>query len=292
MLSSLDRKRTALKKYLEAFDNLAVALSGGVDSAVLLAEAHDVLGERLMAITARAPIYPEQDLADADNLCADLGVFHLVVDFKAMEHDDFVSNSPRRCYFCKKALFAQLFTVIAPLGMVNLAHGANADDLDDYRPGMQAAREAGVKAPLLDAGLTKNEIREIARQRGLTVWNKPAMACLATRIPYGQPIALQALQQVVAAESCIADAGVKGCRVRHHGTLARLELPVEQFPLLIGDSMRLKVVDRLRTLGFDHVCLDMEGYVSGSMNRALKNGEKENVRESKPEKGERCLPGS
>lgn len=292
MNSKLDKKKKALTKNLMSFDNIAVALSGGVDSAVLLAEAHDVLGDRVMAITARSPIYPEQDFADAVNLCNSLGVSHLSIDFKVMENKKFLSNSLRRCYFCKRTLFAQIYDAIKSSGMFILAHGANADDLHDYRPGMQAALECGVNAPLLDAGFTKKEVREIARQRGLSVWNKPAMACLATRIAYDHPITMETIQQIKAAESFLKEAGVEGHRVRHHGTIARLELPVEQFSLLTRDSMRHKIVDQLRRIGFDHVCLDMEGYVSGSMNRALKLDNKEIVTESKSDKGEQCLLGS
>ncbi len=270
MQTKIEKKKSALLKILSSFDTLAVALSGGVDSALLLAEARDILGDRLIAITARGPIHPESDLADAAQLCDDLGVRHLVIDSTVMELPEFLSNSSRRCYICKKAFFKQLMEAAEAVGVMHLVHGANVDDLDDYRPGLDAAREIGLDAPLMDAGFTKSEIREMAGERGLKAWNKPAMACLATRIPYGTPITIKAIEQIRSAEALLSGSGLTGCRVRHHGAVARLELPIDQLSLLTCDPMRRKIVDEMRNLGFAHVCLDLEGYIPGSMNRALK----------------------
>ena len=269
MLDSLEAKKKNLARILKRFDKLAVALSGGVDSALLLAEAHEQLGDRLIAITARASIHPEQDITDAARLCADLGVEHWIVDFSLLHMDEFLANPPERCYICKKTIFGQLLERIKSAGIAHLVHGANADDLNDYRPGLRAACELGVSAPLMEAGLTKHEIRMLARSRGLAVWDKPAMACLATRIPYGSPITIGAIEQIKQAEAVLGSIGMRGCRVRHHGGIARIEVPTDQLAALVSDPLREHVVDRLRKIGFDHICVDLEGYVTGSLNRTI-----------------------
>jgi uncharacterized protein len=246
-----------------------VALSGGVDSGLLLAEAHAVLGDRLIAVTVRSPIHPEQEVDDAAALAASLGVSHIIVDSGEIHLADFLANTPERCYICKKNVFGQLLRVIGDKGFKFLAHGANVDDLSDYRPGLKAAGELGVLAPLMDAGFTKADIRLAARHRGLSVWNKPAMACIATRFPYGTVIRPAAVEQVKHAERVLAEAGFVGCRVRLHGEVARIEVPLAQLPMLVADPLRGRIVDQLRNIGFVHVSLDLEGYVSGSMNRSL-----------------------
>ena len=269
MPASLQDKKKRLTTILKTFDRLAVALSGGVDSTLLLAEAHAVLGQRVIAVTARSPIHPDADIADAAKIAARLGVPHLIIDSGEMERTDFLANTPERCYICKKLVFGHLLALIREKGFQHLAHGANVDDRGDYRPGMRAARELGVAAPLMDAGLTKDDIRRMARDRRLLVWDKPAMACLATRFPYGTPIDTVKIDQVRHAEQVLAAAGLVGCRVRHHGDVARIEVTVDQLPRLVADPLRRRVVESLRKIGFLHVSLDLEGYVSGSMNRVL-----------------------
>lgn len=269
MPASLQDKKNRLVDILKTFDRLAVALSGGVDSALLLAEAHAVLGQFVIAVTARSPVHPDTDIADAARIAAGLGVPHFIIDSDEMGRPDFLANTPERCYICKKAVFGRLVTLIREKGFKHLAHGANIDDRGDYRPGMIAARELGVAAPLLDAGLTKDDIRRMARDRQLFVWDKPAMACLATRFPYGTPLDAAKIEQVRHAEQVLADVGVPGCRVRHHGDVARIEVPLEKLPALVADPLRRRIVDPLRKLGFLHVSVDLEGYVSGSMNRGL-----------------------
>lgn len=271
MQALLEDKQRRLIRILEGYDNLAVALSGGVDSAMLLAEARDVLGKRLIAVTARSPIHSEQELFDAAKLAADLEVSHLIVDSDELNMTDFLANTPLRCYICKGDLFGKLWTLIREKGFTCLAHGANLDDRGDYRPGLKAAEEMGVVAPLIEAGFTKADIRFVAKARGLPVWNKPAMACMATRIPYGSPITLEAIEQIKQAEQLLAAAGFIGSRVRHHGDVASIEIPLAQLPLLIGEPLRHRVARQLRKLGFAHVCVNLEGYVSGSMNRTLDN---------------------
>jgi uncharacterized protein len=269
MRVSFESSKKRLVEVLRAYDRLAVALSGGVDSALLLAEAQAVLGGRVIAVTVRSPIHPEQEVADAMKIADFLGVEHLVVDFNASEHPDFLANPPERCYICKKAVFGQLISMVAKQGFPILAHGANADDKSDYRPGLQAAHELGVAAPLMDAGLTKSDIRQMARQRSLFVWDKPSMACMATRFPYGIPIRPVMVEQIKQAEAVLVDAGMDGCRVRYHGDVARIEVPLKHLKALVSDPLRARVVERLRAIGFHHVSADLEGHVSGSMNRPL-----------------------
>lgn len=271
MQASLQHKKAKLVRILRSFDRLAVALSGGVDSAVLLAEANAVLGERVIALTARSPIHSHQDMADAKKLTIAKGVPHLIVDSHEIDHPDFLANTEQRCYICKKIVFGQLAAIAEQRGFSTLAHGANADDPGDYRPGMKAARELGVAAPLLEAGLTKADVRRLARQRELAVWNKPAMACLATRFPYGTSITLEKLERIRQAEQVLGSAGFRNCRVRCHGNVARIEADPAHLPALFTDPLRQRIVDRLREIGFMHIAADLEGYVSGSMNRVLDN---------------------
>ena len=269
MPASLQDKKKRLIQVLKTFDRLAVAFSGGVDSALLLAEAHAALGQNAIAVTARSPIHPDTDIVDAAKIAANLGVPHLIIDSAEMGRADFLANTPERCYICKKTVFGHLLVLIREKGFQHLAHGANVDDRGDYRPGMRAARELGIAAPLMDAGLTKDDIRRMARERQLFVWDKPAMACLATRFPYGTPIDAAKIEQVRHAEQVLADAGLVGCRVRHHGDVARIEVALDQLPRLVADPLRRRIVEPLRKIGFLHVSVDLEGYVTGSMNRVL-----------------------
>lgn len=269
---SLQDKKKRLERVLQSFDRLAVALSGGVDSALLLAKAHDLLGGRVIAVTAQSPIHPEQEAVDAARIADSLAVPHVIVHTGEMGMADFLANTPERCYICKKIVFGSLLERVRREGFRHLAHGANADDRGDYRPGMRAARELGVAAPLMDAGFTKNDIRKFAKERGLFLWDKPAMACLATRFPYGNPFDSDRVEQVRLAEQALAAAGLVGCRVRHHGDVARIEVPLDQLPVLVADPLRHRIVEQLGQLGFLHVSADLEGYVRGSMNRVLDDG--------------------
>ena len=272
MPDPFDDKKARLIDALKRFDRLAVALSGGVDSALLLSMAREVLGQQVIAVTARSPIHPREEVADAAAVARGLGIPHFIVDTDEMAQADFIANPPRRCYICKKIVFNRLLHLIREKGIEHLAHGANADDMADYRPGLQAAAELGVAAPLLDAGMTKDDIRRLAGERGLHVWNKPAMACYATRIPYGTPIDDTKVAQIEQAEAVLVDLGFAGGRIRHHGDVARIEVPLDRIEALVAAPLRGQVAERLKAIGFLHVCVDLEGYVSGSMNRVLKNG--------------------
>ena len=231
---------------------MGVAFSGGVDSTLLLAAAQRQLGGHVVALTAVSSIHPSGEKELAVELAERLGVRHVLFATDELSDPDFRSNPVDRCYYCKRALFAAMQRQAVSLGLQVIAHGANLDDMSDFRPGFRAARECRVAAPLIDAGLSKIEIRQLARQWGLANWDRPAMACLATRIPYDTPIQSTAVRQ---------------CRVRHYGDMARIETEAEKISQLVDSQVRLEIVKGLRALGYEHVCLDLEGYTSGKMNR-------------------------
>lgn len=265
----LSRKQAALNACLGKFDNLGVALSGGVDSTLLVAAALQVLGDRVVAFSAQSPIHPSAEMQNAADIARELGVRHVV--FASSELDDplFSANSSQRCYHCKKRLFSAMRIKAADAGVQVLAHGANMDDLSDFRPGFKAAQELGIEAPLIAAGLSKADIRALARQMGLSNWDRPAMACLASRIPYGTAIEASVLARIDEAETFLRRLGAVQCRVRHYGSLARIEIDSNQIALLAESHTRKQVVRKLRELGYAHICLDLEGYAPGKMNRDL-----------------------
>jgi uncharacterized protein len=241
-----------------------------VDSAFLLKVAVDTLGDRALAVTARSDSYPERELQEATVLAASIGAKHLVVETHEMEHESYISNPSNRCYFCKTELWDTLSPLAAEGAIAALADGFNADDVGDYRPGAVAAREHGVRSPLLEAGLTKQEIRALSREMGLPTWDKPAMACLSSRVPYGERISREKLEQIDRAEQLLRELGYKQVRVRHHGDVARIELPPEDLPRFFSDGLAEPIARRIKELGFDYVALDLQGYRSGSMNEVLK----------------------
>lgn len=271
-MKTLQAKNVKLRALLSELDSLLVAFSGGVDSSYLLAVAHSVLGERLLAVTAYSPVHPDSEKKAALDLVGSMGARHMLIPSGEMALPEFTRNPSDRCYHCKVHLFGVLLRLAEEKGLQYVAHGANLDDLNDYRPGLQAAREMGIKAPLMDAGLTKADIRELAREMGLAVWDKPAMACLASRIPYGTTLTVQKLAMVEKAEKVLHELGFRHCRVRHHGSLARIEVPMEAFQAILEKGRATEIVGRLQALGFLHIALDLEGYTQGSMNRALPVG--------------------
>ena len=262
-------KKETLMQRLQGLDRLLVAFSGGLDSTFLLAAAHDVLRDGVFAATAEGALFPSWEVEEAVAFARKKGINHIVFPFQVMEVPEFVSNPPDRCYHCKRALFKNLARMAGEKGIDHIAHGANVDDLQDYRPGSKAAKEADVLAPLVDAELGKEEIRFLSKEMGLSTWDKASMACLASRIPYGDAITEEKLRMIQEAERFLAECGLKQFRVRHHGDVARIEVNPADMGRLIQEEWRRKIVDRCREIGFLHVSLDLEGYVTGSLNKAL-----------------------
>lgn len=276
----IDKEDAASKKenlihYLEKLDSLLVAFSGGVDSTFLLALSHQTLMDKVVAVTESSTTYPSREREEAIKFTKDRGIEHIVFQADEMSIAEFVSNAPDRCYHCKKSLSKNLLNIAKEKAISHVAYAANLDDLSDYRPGMDAAREMGIIAPLVDAHLSKEEIRFLSKEMGLPTWDKPAMACLASRIPYGDPITTEKLKMVEEAEDFLADQGFRQYRVRHHGSVARIEVAGSEIKKITGPELRKNIVEKFRQIGFYHIAVDLEGYFSGSMNRVLKSMEKQ-----------------
>jgi uncharacterized protein len=267
----LARKQAHLEQIVRDLGPLVVAFSAGVDSTYLLAACADVLGSAgVLAATAHSASLPPAEQEAAHALARQLGVRLELVATDELNDPAYARNDGQRCYHCKDTLFAALWPLAHARGLGAVVYGATADDVGDYRPGMQAARQHGVRAPLLEAGLSKAEIRELSRQRGLPTHDKPAMACLASRIPYSTPITAERLGQVAQAEAFVRhELGVRQVRVRHHGSIARLEVDAAEIARLAAPATRERIVARLRDLGFTYITLDLAGFRSGSLNDAL-----------------------
>jgi len=266
---TITRKKEDLIRQVRDAGSLLVAFSGGVDSSLLLTLAHEALGKRAVAATADSEIYPVRERDAAVKFTKDRGIEHIVFRSEETGIPAFVSNGPDRCYHCKRSLFKQLIKIAGERGIKHVAHAANVDDIEDYRPGLRAAKEMSIMAPLLDVGLSKDEVRFLSKEMGLSTWDKPAMACLATRIPYGSPVTHEKLKMIEEAEAFLFENGVRQCRVRHHGSVARVEVGGPELRMIMADDLRKAIVRKFREIGFLHIAVDLEGYVSGSMNRAL-----------------------
>jgi len=267
MGTELDAKLTKLKDILTSMGSVAVAYSGGIDSTYLLKVAYDCLGERAIALTAVSASLPSQELQDAQAIARQIGAGHALIESSELQDPRYLENTPARCYFCKTEVYGELADYARKHGFARVVDGSNLDDTVDHRPGRQAARQHGIRSPLLDAGLTKEEIRLLARQAGLPNWDKPAAACLSSRIPYGTMISLDMLSQVEQAELVLHQMGIRQVRVRHHDDTARIEIEPLDFPLLL--EHRQQVVSALQALGYTFVSLDLAGFKSGSMNAVL-----------------------
>ena len=261
--------KEALIRHLQGFDSLLVAFSGGVDSTFLLAMASQVLGDRAVAVTCTSIIYPQRELEEAAVFTREHRIEHLHFVFPITSLPEFIANGPERCYHCKRLLFRSLKEIAEKRGIRHIAHAANLDDLEDYRPGGKAAQEMGILAPLVDCGFRKADIRRLSREMGLACWDRPAMACFASRIPYGDAITETKLRMVEQAEQFLYSQGFSHFRVRHHGPVARIEVAGSDLKRMLEPGIRQKTVEALRNAGFHHIALDLEGYVTGSLNRAL-----------------------
>lgn len=259
-------KFAALLQALARMQRVAVAFSAGVDSSLLLFAAKEALGENAVAVHARSAFVPQKEQAETEAFCAALGVRLLTVDVDALAIPGVRENPVDRCYLCKRALFGAMLRAAREAGCSALLEGSNTDDLGDYRPGLRALRELQIGSPLLDAGLTKAEIRALAKEKGLACWDKPAMACLATRFPVNEKLTEDALRRVEQAEDVLRELGFRQLRVRVHGDLARIELGKGEVPRMLSGDTAAKAAARLRALGFRYVTLDLQGYRTGSMN--------------------------
>jgi len=272
----LDEKLNTLIHRLEDLGSVVVAYSGGVDSTLLLKVAHYTLGERAVALTAVSASLPADELEEAQQMAREIGARHVLIDSHETEDPRYLSNSPQRCYFCKSDVFQRLIDYAKENGFSWVVDGTNSDDAHDHRPGRQAARELGVLSPLQEANLTKSELRTLARRFGLPNWDKPAAACLSSRIPYGQLITLERLSQVEQAERVLHRLGFRQVRVRHHDMVARIEILPDEFSALF--KQRDRILKELNNLGFPYVTLDLAGFRSGSMNEALAiHGQRKNT---------------
>ncbi len=272
--AALSEKYDRLKALLRELERVLVAFSGGVDSSFLLKVARDELGENVLAVIATSETYPEKEIQDAVLLAESMNVDYRVIQSCEMENPDFVANPPDRCYHCKRELFSRMQAVADKEGIPHVLDGANFEDTGDYRPGSRAAEELKVRSPLKEIGFVKDEIRELSRHLGLTTWDKPAMACLSSRFPYYTRIHSEALGQIEQAEEYLRSLGLSQLRVRHHETIARIEVPKEDIARLMDPQLREAVVHRLKELGYAYVTLDLAGYRTGSLNETLTEDQK------------------
>jgi uncharacterized protein len=266
-------KLRALEAALRGMGSVLVAYSGGADSALVLKVAHQTLGERALGVIACSPSYPESERREAVALAERLGVAVLQITTDEMDDPNYVANRGDRCYFCKQELFSKLEALRVGRGYAVVVDGFNADDVGDYRPGIKAAREYRVRHPLQEVGLTKAEIRDVSRELGLPTWDKPAMACLSSRVPQGTPIQVGVLRQVDDAEQFLRTLGFRQLRVRHHNKIARIEVELSELPRLVEPAIRERVVRELKRLGYGFVTVDLAGYrMGGGLHEAAAAG--------------------
>lgn len=266
-----------MREILRSLERVAVAFSGGVDSAFVLKVAADTLGqENVLAVMGDSPSVPQRDRDEAQQIAATIGVELLLIDPGEFNNPVYLANPANRCYYCKDALFDRIQPLLAERGLRAVLSGTNADDLGDYRPGLQAAKQHAVREPCAEAGLTKADIRELSAALGLPTSDKPASPCLSSRVPYGEPITPEKLRMIDQAETFLREElGIPVCRVRHHGTLARIEVPAERIEALSKPDARTRVMERFREIGFQYVALDLRGFRSGSLNEVIAFGKRQ-----------------
>ena len=268
-MDELHLKKQKLDEYLKTLGSIAVAFSGGVDSTFLLKSAHDVLGDKAIAVTARSSTFPERELKESTAFAQQSGIRQIIIDSEELDISGYAENPADRCYYCKGELFSKIRDTADKNGVKYIAEGSNMDDLGDYRPGLKAAEEKGAVSPLRFAGLNKEEIRQLSKEMGLPTWDKPSYACLASRVPYGNKITREKLAAIDEAEQYLIDLGFRQVRVRHHGEIARIELLPEDMKKIFENDLYCKIYDKIKSLGFTYVALDLKGYATGSMNAVL-----------------------
>jgi uncharacterized protein len=268
--SALAEKGRRLREILTGYESALIAFSGGVDSAFLAIAASEALGARALAVTADSPSYPDTHRRLALTIASDFGFAHEIISTDELDRPEYRANPANRCYYCKDELYGRLKSLAVERGIAVIVDGNNADDRGDYRPGRQAAREHGVRSPLDEADLTKDDIRELAKQAGLDSWNEPASACLSSRIPYGHEVSNEVLRQIEQAEDAVRALGFRVFRVRHHDTVARLEIARSEMPRALDADVNARLVTALKALGYQYVSLDLQGYRLGSLNEALR----------------------
>ncbi len=271
---TLSEKYDKLKEYLLSLESVTIAFSGGVDSTFLLKAAHDASGDKAIAVTAKSIVFPEREMKEAEDFCKEEGIRQIVFGFNELEIQGFKDNPPNRCYICKRELMSKIKSISEENGIKYSAEGSNIDDLGDYRPGLQAVSELGIKSPLRYAGLNKAEIRELSKRMGLKTYDKPSFACLASRFPYGEEITGKKLEMVDKAEQLLLNLGFNQIRVRIQGETARIEACENDFPKLFEKKTRDKIVREFKKYGFTYISADLQGYRTGSMNETLKGAVK------------------
>jgi pyridinium-3,5-biscarboxylic acid mononucleotide sulfurtransferase len=265
---SIEQKLDNLREVIRGYGSAVVAFSAGADSTLVAKVAADVLGDRALAVTSASESLAERELKDALGYAESLGINHRVIYTEELANPDYLANPSNRCYYCKTELYDHLVALAQEEGYATVANGLNLDDLGDYRPGLQAAKEHDVRAPLQEAGLIKADVRAISKLLDVPTWDKPAMACLSSRVPYGEAITPEKLRQIDLAEQALKDLGYRQLRVRHHGQVARIELPTESLVSFVTEHAAV-ATERLKALGFQYVTLDLQGFRSGSMNEVL-----------------------